>query len=873
MLTTNATRTSSTQFQLKSKSDEHHEQARNRIGHPEQGAPVKEYVWRDPETDAEGYLVYDLTTNNTSGGGIFMHSNATRQEVRDIAFNMSRKFTVTSDAQIGGAKLGIRFDHKDPRANEVLRRCINHFSFSLKEDWVTAGDLNTDDAFIESVINSDIGLANCQSTLGRKLAEATGGQDLSPTLHSICKHPATAYFPIIEAAVGSGVATSVDMAKRFAGLTGSINVVIQGFGAVGSSLAYYLDTRSIGKVVAISDIDGILYNNDGIDIKAVLAARQDAIATCSNPSKRTMLAKSCISALTVSGDEQISKFGSLKRGSFDMVDLVNSVSVEVHAVCPCAVRYAITEDAVKAIFDRDSINHPPKILVCGANNPYGFKQVDGSMVEDKSHNVYKSLIDAGVVVIPDFVANSGTAQLFHVCLTHCFTNASSPKHFPVDEILHTCDSRIQDFVSTAFDSFAQGDPILLAHACEVLAANRLKNPLPFSKSSIKMNASLSRSRYALPPMAGLAPPEERFAELKLFAEQMGCEVTSFEELLELLRTVQNPVAYDGFEPSGRMHIAQGMLKALLVNMFTKLGFTFVLWVADWFAKLNMKMGGDMDDIRTLGEYFIEVWKSCGMNTARVQFLWCEQEMSSHSDEYWSGVMNLSTQVTLKRTKRCGQAMGRAESDSLATSQIFYPIMQCNDIKFLGADVCQLGVDQRKVNMLAREQYATMGLERPPVIYSHPMLPGLRKGQAKMSKSDPELALWMEDSAEDIERKIKKAHCPPGSPTDNHTNPVLAYLRSIVFQFATIRSQAVEVTDTRSGALIGRYKTYGELETAYNSGAIHPTDLKNTLTVELNRLLEPTRRHFTENSKAAALRAKVIQIMERDAVRRAAAASM
>ena len=29
-------------------------------------------------------------------------------------------------------------------------------------------------------------------------------------------------------------------------------------------------------------------------------------------------------------------------------------------------------------------------------------------------------------------------------------------------------------------------------------------------------------------------------------------------------------------------------------------------------------------------------------------------------------------------------------------------MQCTDIFFLKADICQLGLDQRKVNMLARE---------------------------------------------------------------------------------------------------------------------------------------------------------------------------
>mgnify|MGYP000256182843 FL=1 len=47
-------------------------------------------------------------------------------------------------------------------------------------------------------------------------------------------------------------------------------------------------------------------------------------------------------------------------------------------------------------------------------------------------------------------------------------------------------------------------------------------------------------------------------------------------------------------------------------------------------------------------------------------------------------------------------MGRAESDSLTAAQIFYPCMQCNDVFMLRSDITSLGMDQRKVNMLARE---------------------------------------------------------------------------------------------------------------------------------------------------------------------------
>ncbi|CAE7940105.1 unnamed protein product [Symbiodinium sp. KB8] len=82
--------------------------------------------------------------------------------------------------------------------------------------------------------------------------------------------------------------------------------------------------------------------------------------------------------------------------------------------------------------------------------------------------------------------------------------------------------------------------------------------------------------------------EERFASIKLVGEECVKE----EELLELLKRKQHPVAYDGFEPSGRMHIAQGILKAINVNRLTAAGCVFKFWVADWFALLNNKVGSD-----------------------------------------------------------------------------------------------------------------------------------------------------------------------------------------------------------------------------------------------------------------------------------------
>ncbi len=47
----------------------------------------------------------------------------------------------------------------------------------------------------------------------------------------------------------------------------------------------------------------------------------------------------------------------------------------------------------------------------------------------------------------------------------------------------------------------------------------------------------------------------------------------------------------------------------------------------------------------------------------------------------------------------------------------------------------------------------------------------------MSKSDPESAIFMEDSEVDIKSKIKKAFCPVGVVEGN---PILDYVKNIIF---------------------------------------------------------------------------------------------
>mmetsp|Transcript_3085 Transcript_3085/g.4756 ORF Transcript_3085/g.4756 Transcript_3085/m.4756 type:complete len:381 (+) Transcript_3085:13-1155(+) len=318
-----------------------------------------------------------------------------------------------------------------------------------------------------------------------------------------------------------------------------------------------------------------------------------------------------------------------------------------------------------------------------------------------------------------------------------------------------------------------------------------------------------------------------------------------EELGTLLQTKTHPVCYDGFEPSGRMHIAQGILKSINVNKLTSCGCIFVFWVADWFALLNNKMGGDLAKIQTVGKYMVEIWRAAGMDMRNVKFLWASEEINKRPNEYWLRVMDIARKNNIKRITRCSQIMGRAESDEMASAQILYPCMQCADVFFLEADICQLGMDQRKVNVLAREYCDLIGREKKPVVLSHPMMMGLKQGQEKMSKSDVGSAIFMEDSEEEVNSKIKKAYC---LPSDILNNPVLSYTKHIIFN----RNGELLIERTPENGGNKLYTSYEELEKDFAENNLHPADLKPAVGKALNQMLAPVRAHFENDAYARSL---------------------
>jgi len=343
--------------------------------------------------------------------------------------------------------------------------------------------------------------------------------------------------------------------------------------------------------------------------------------------------------------------------------------------------------------------------------------------------------------------------------------------------------------------------------------------------------------------------------------EVGEEVIGGDEIEAKLKNNQQLIAYDGFEPSGKIHIAQGFVRAINIQKLLKTGIRFKVLIADWHAYANNKMGGDLNKIKKVGQYFIEVWKACGLSTDQVEFIWASDLVNEPN--YWLNVLKISRATTLKRMIRCSQIMGRNETDNLTAAQIIYPAMQATDIFMLKADIAQLGMDQRKVNMLARQIADELGYSKPAAVHHHmlislkPPIDRIRNVEdkpertiaLKMSKSKPDSAIFMTDSKDEIYEKIKKAYCPPN---EIENNPILEYFRYIIF--AKFEEVKIERKEKYGGNVI--YHDYSDLQHDYQDGKLYPLDLKDNLSRYLDEIIDPVRKYFEKNLAAKKLKKEV-----------------
>ena len=329
------------------------------------------------------------------------------------------------------------------------------------------------------------------------------------------------------------------------------------------------------------------------------------------------------------------------------------------------------------------------------------------------------------------------------------------------------------------------------------------------------------------------------------------EVVTEQELRALFQREEHPRHYIGLEISGVLHLGSLLILGFKINDFIKAGVRCKVYLADWHSYINNKWGGDWERIRLVAKESYADAFTFFCPGVEIEY---GSELYKGNDQYRKDLIRFSKEVSLARDTRCLTIMGRTTKDKLDVAQYFYPPMQATDIKAMDLDIVHSGLDQRKVHMLAREVFPSLGWKVPVAVHHH-LLVGLEAPKqagldedasmdttisSKMSKSKPDSAIFIHDSTQEIARKIAKAWCPEKVV---EANPILDFVKYIIFHERT--SFTLERPEKYGGNVT--YETYQAVEVDYAAGKIHPVDLKKATARDLDSILDPVRRHFEGKS--------------------------
>jgi len=343
-------------------------------------------------------------------------------------------------------------------------------------------------------------------------------------------------------------------------------------------------------------------------------------------------------------------------------------------------------------------------------------------------------------------------------------------------------------------------------------------------------------------------------KLELICRPPTEEVLTPQDIRQILETEEHPIAYNGWEPSGLVHLGTGAICAYKIKDFIQAGIRYKAYLSTWHAWLNNKLGGDLKLIRKSADLFKHSWIALGVPEDKVEFIYSDELYDDL--EYWATTIRVAKNLTIARGRRTLEIAGRKETEARMVSDFLYTPMQVADIFHMKVKICQLGIDQRKANVVARELGERLGFWKPACVHHH-LLQGLEKpkiwpipeGQekealssAKMSKSKPETCIFLYDTPTEITQKMNRAFCPERII---EFNPVTDIAKHIIFrEKPTLKIER----PAKFGGPI-EFQNYDELEKAYVNGKLHPQDLKNAVSEELAKILEPVRRYFENNKEA------------------------
>ncbi|RJP46035.1 MAG: tyrosine--tRNA ligase [Armatimonadetes bacterium] len=337
------------------------------------------------------------------------------------------------------------------------------------------------------------------------------------------------------------------------------------------------------------------------------------------------------------------------------------------------------------------------------------------------------------------------------------------------------------------------------------------------------------------------------------------------ELKELIERGTPLRHYIGFEISGKVHLGTGLMTMQVVKNLQQAGVKTTVFLADWHTWLNKKLDGSLDTAREMARsYFEEGLKAAaicaGADPDKIEFILGSELYEQLGSNYWATVIKVSKATTLARMTRSTTIMGRKEGELLDAAMLIYPAMQSADIFAMDVNLTHAGTDQRNVHVVARDSAGELGFQKPVALHHH-LLQGLLKPPVwpipkesreetveaiKMSKSKPDSAVFIHDSPEEIQRKVKNAFAPEG---ETEFNPILDWIKYLILQ--TPDSKLTIKREEKFGGDV-TYDSYEELEQDYVGKKLHPMDLKTAVAEWLINKLEPARIYFEDPKRKAAL---------------------
>lgn len=322
-------------------------------------------------------------------------------------------------------------------------------------------------------------------------------------------------------------------------------------------------------------------------------------------------------------------------------------------------------------------------------------------------------------------------------------------------------------------------------------------------------------------------PDEKF---KLITRNLQ-EVLGEEKLKEILKERELKV-YWGTATTGKPHVAYFVPMSKIAD-FLKAGCEVTILFADLHAFLdNMKAPWELLELRV--KYYEQIIKamleSIGVPLDKLKFV--KGTDFQLSRDYTLDVYRLSSMVTEHDAKKAGAEVVKQVEHPLL-SGLLYPGLQALDEEFLKVDAQFGGVDQRKIFTLAEKYLPSLGYTKR-IHMMNPMVPGLTGG--KMSSSEEESKIDLLDKKDEVKKKLKKAFCEPGNIQNNG---VLSFVKHVLFP---LHSEFVIKRDAKWGG-DKVFTDFEEVEKDFAAEKIHPGDLKASVEVALNKLLDPIRKKF------------------------------